>query len=1021
MKPATLTFGSTNSLGAAEPAFGNPSALGGAKPAASAFGTASTLGAATPSFGNASAIGGAKPAFGSASGLGTRSSPWASSTPQQSGGASFGQPAFGSASGIGQKSSPWASSTSTGTAFGQTPQSSFSAAGTPAAGSGGGFASFANTGGFAAAAAKSGSGSVLQQSTPNKLFGSEMDTGSAFTPTPKKDEKPAGSIFGLGPSGFQLESAWKNENAGKDGQPNTATRDSLFNSDFGKALGDASAQPSVAPSTEADMSDTSDGQVKEAGRSSNPESPIEPTRETTTPADTPAPTKFTLPANKGLFGTQSQNEATPAAEVQKSKPTPSIFGEHPGPVRNDSTPVIKKEPVEEDAKPSEDSETPSKPPVPPDTTSKATYTPGTSSAASSASASKQSAGEAPLPPDFLSSSSKTKATTPANAEPPASSGEDTPLPPDFVKPKQRAQPPPQTPTDAPLSFTSEGSELSEPEESSGEATALPDGHDDLDDEGSGVDVGNEISGEPSLKVTPESSFGGKHDTGGPFAKISQPQPQPAHKSLFGEVGKGSMPVFPPPSKLQESPRSPSPVRSAVPMDMLRPDNQRSVSAPDMAPPKTNPRRSIIEVRKPEKSFSERQREGQERLAREKERQRQEEEQPLSDQEDEEVRRELAAPIQPSLEVGPFHAHQDYVGNVTKPGIAGQIEKLYRDINSMIDVLGLNSRKLQAFTKGHAELLKESGRDKDDLTSSESWTLVEIEDLSTLETTLAHELEQGRLHNVDSKSDDCASLAQDLSKLRARQTDFKRTIDARTNPENLSAQRLTPLSAEQSIQRHDLRRDFSTFQTNLAKAEEAISVLRARLAALPSSSPSKHKPPKKVPTVEAVENTIRKMTAMAERKSGDIDVLETQMRRLGLGGGRPSSAGSASLLLLRSAGPGQESPSSSRASSPGNFVTPPSSARKSLRGSVMEGNGIASARSNAPFYTPRSSRLGDSMMSSGYAGGSPGKSPRRKVDEISKEEARAYGERMARRMKVKRAVRDVLAGRGAVEVRDLRRD
>jgi nucleoporin NUP159 len=41
---------------------------------------------------------------------------------------------------------------------------------------------------------------------------------------------------------------------------------------------------------------------------------------------------------------------------------------------------------------------------------------------------------------------------------------------------------------------------------------------------------------------------------------------------------------------------------------------------------------------------------------------------------------------------------------------------------------------------------------------------------------------------------------------------------------------------------------------------------------------------KKPTVEAVTNTIAKMTAMAEKKSADIDVLEAQFRKMGLGGG-----------------------------------------------------------------------------------------------------------------------------------------
>ena len=37
----------------------------------------------------------------------------------------------------------------------------------------------------------------------------------------------------------------------------------------------------------------------------------------------------------------------------------------------------------------------------------------------------------------------------------------------------------------------------------------------------------------------------------------------------------------------------------------------------------------------------------------------------------------------------------------------------------------------------------------------------------------------------------------------------------------------------------------------------------------------------MPTVEAVMRTITKMTSMAEKRSGDVDVLETQLRKLRL--------------------------------------------------------------------------------------------------------------------------------------------
>ncbi|KAI4150412.1 MAG: hypothetical protein LQ340_004091, partial [Diploschistes diacapsis] len=894
-KAATPTFSNTGTLGGSAPTFGSPSSMGASK----------------PTFGSPSALGGGAPlTFGAASGLGNRSLPWSSNASQTTGGIAFGQPSFGSTGSLGQKPSLWgASSTGTGTTFGQTsslggqasvfgqpssfggqssafaastPKFTFGSAATPVAGSGAGFASFANGGGFAAAA-KVGGGSFLQQSTPNKSLGSDMDTGSSFGAPPGKEDLPASGSSGFGSVPFQLGSAWKNEIAGKDRTPKSASQNAggnLFGGDFGKALGEASTQATAPQSKEADMGDISDlEKPKEADKDETPERPKESARETTTPADTPAPSKvFSVPpADSGLFGTQAQSQDTPAAEVQKSAPATSIFGaplSKPEDIATDSAPIIKKEPVDEDNNYLSASKTPGQSPLPPVSTSKASYTAGTSSAASSASDSKQSADEAPSLPDSLKPSGKPE-TEAAADKAPLPAAEVAPLPPDFMRPKRKDQPP-QTPTDAPPSFLSPKPKADEPEESSGEATALPDDNESLGDEDSGVDVAKEITESSSPKITPESSFGAKQDASpidGPFTEIAQPRPQPVQKSLFGEAGKGKMPVFPPPSKLQESPRSPSPVRSLIPSEMLRPDNQRSVSAPGV-PVGRGLRRSMIQAAKPDKSFEERKREEQERRAREKERQRQEEEQSLSDQEDEFIRERLAAPLEPKLELEAFVAHTDYVGESAKPGIPGQIERLYRDINSMIDTLGYNSRTLQEFTQGQYVHVNENGRDKEDLSTPRKWTLVEIEDLSTLETSLLHELESGRLRSVDDKIADIQALQRDLAKLRARQNDLKRTVDSRTDPDNLDAQRAMPLSAEQSIQRHDLRRAFASFQASLCRTEEAISVLRAKLASTSASAPSKRRSPQKqkhkVPTVEAVENTIRKMTAMAERKSGDVD-------------------------------------------------------------------------------------------------------------------------------------------------------
>jgi nucleoporin NUP159 len=84
------------------------------------------------------------------------------------------------------------------------------------------------------------------------------------------------------------------------------------------------------------------------------------------------------------------------------------------------------------------------------------------------------------------------------------------------------------------------------------------------------------------------------------------------------------------------------------------------------------------------------------------------------------------------------------------------------------------------------------------------------------------------------------------------------------------------------------------QTKLVQAEQSLTMLRAKLAEVSPPPSGNVKGTSKVsiartssqrkPTVEAVTNTIAKMTSMAEKKSADIDVLEAQLRKIGLGGG-----------------------------------------------------------------------------------------------------------------------------------------
>ena len=866
-----------------------------------------------PSFGSTTTIGVSTqgPAFGSAGGIGKSASPWGAAS---TGGPQTGGSVFGQSGGLGMRS---------GSAFGTAPTTNPFGSTDPSKSP---FATFAKGGGFAAAAAQTGGESPFAKAGTGAAFGSTMEADTGFGGIPQKKLDAAPSVFST--SGFTLGSTFTGDGSAKTDGPKPAANqfNSMFGNAFGGALGEAQKTVSEPQTKEADMDDGDSDMAPSEGSS---DSPFQPERTTEATKSNSSKTQLpdtTPPKAGGLFGTQAQEKTTPAA-VQNSAPASSFFGkpiltetskpetqppetqppkvggffgtqaqekttpaavqtsalvstsfgkstltttpqstpkkptEAPQPSDTPPSPQIKAEP-EESETPAGVSKSIPEAPLPPESTSKAAYAPGDSS-----NSSKSSPEDAPAPPNQTPSRTKLD-NEEKQPQQGSDSPEDAPLPPDFVQSKTKPK---------------------ERESAAEEDTALPADDEDegWDGEGSGVDVAQEINSitdpNQSVGVTPESSFGASFERsplGEMFSKVPRQPARQNVKSLFGEVGQPSAPYLPPPTRTKESPRSPSPVRLFPPTENLRPDNARSVSAPGrptnfMASRKPGAKKPSSTLRSQPTVQQQRQRDLEAIIAQRTRRQ-EEEEQDLSDREDERVREELETELEGTKTLDEFVAHQDYVGNVTKPGIPGQIEKVYRDVNSMVDTLGLNARSLKAFVKGHSEQAKDGGRSMEDL-DHEDWCLMEVADLGTLENQLAEHLHHGRLQDVQQKLDVCRDMRKDLARIRTKRADITRFFNAKYDPEGSEALRAAPLSAEYAEQQHTLRRNFANVQKLIAQAEENITFLRTSLAARDTSN-GKGVPLKK-PTVEAVTNTILKMTSMIEKKSGDIDVLENQMRKL----------------------------------------------------------------------------------------------------------------------------------------------
>ncbi|KAH7269788.1 uncharacterized protein BKA55DRAFT_669669 [Fusarium redolens] len=926
--PTPSAFGSASQLGQKSSPWGGANtgsaapSTGGAVFGSSGF--SNTAATSAPAFGKPSSIG-----FGQSSQLGAKSSPWASA----SGGAAAATPAFGQ-SGF----SSFANNSNT-SPFGKAASSSTS--GAPASG---GFAGFASKSGFASVN-NNNSGSVFGSGSQpaGSPFGSTSNTETAF---PAKSEQSSGSPFGSTP--FKLQSSFKPDGSAKDDAAKPSG--SLFGSNFGSALTDATNKPEITTPTPRDEEMDTAGATEETPQAKTKDSlfPVQQSPESTTPTTTPAPSKFgfaTSPApqtstfgqpskfgstGSGLFGNKSETpkpsgglfgsasstpkpsgglfsstSATPKAGgtlfgSQQNTPKASIFGGQQKPsgytgiFGQKSEPSKAKSPEAENPKIKVEEDDA---PLPPDTVSKTSLAVGESS--SSSAASKTEA--APLPPDFIpkpkSSSSAVK----------AAEASDTPLPPDFVnvpKPTDKETavydaplPPEPTIPTKPRSVFDKPDGTPKAPSSLFPAVAGPpsDDSDDLDDEdeddeeddeggegeeeddgseGSGVDVAKDLS--PTVSnltpgYTPQSSFGGP---GG--RALGSPQTnQEGSRPLFGELSRNA-PVFPRPNAT--SPRSPSPVRGAVPNRVLRSENMRSVSAPGIASHLLGHRQSQMgaSITSRDAGSSEDPFVAQHRKFKAK--QEAAETQPLVDEDDDEVQKLLASEVEGSLTLDEFIAHSN-VAPPAKESIPSQVEAVYRDINSMIDTLGLNARTVKSFIKGHTENCKQGGRSKEDLDDPEDWVLCEIDELGNiLDNDLYNDLEDGRVRDLDAKLDACHELTRDMHRLRAKQEDLKQILMIRTDPDQAEVTRSMPLSAEQATQQNELRREFAKFSKLLADAEEALTLLKTKIA---SASGASGKGKATIPTVEAVIRTIGKMTAMVEKRSGDIDVLENQLRKVNL--------------------------------------------------------------------------------------------------------------------------------------------
>lgn len=986
-----------------------------------------------PAFGQSS-----KPGFGGTSALGKSQSPWGAPPAERSPGPAPTQPVFGQSAkpafggGFGGSSVPAVSSPGTTT-------STFGKPSAPTFGSSG----FGQLGGMGAKASPWGSGTPVQSpgtasSGQSTLFGGNANAASPFSNVKAagSDDKPASTPFGAfakpadgkpAPSPF----------AGFSGKPpgESSGLASPFAS-FGKQNESGDKPAGSAFSSFGSMGKESPFSSFSSKKDDKPASgfsfgpPAAQQKAPGMPEDPSFGSTVTLSSNTGSFGSASTVGQTPAlGQGSFGKPSgpqaqqgSGLGGLPPGGFKMTSTFLGDGTAKDDLPKPKDPGSSmfgsnfgsslfgqkPDEPSTPikaePDTAGpklgdipEASTTP-----ASPPKESKPQEEAAPLPPDFTISKPKDGAPPPVP--------DDAPLPPDFTN----VRPSKEEGADVPIAgsppldvgdekFSASGNDSGEdegPPEDDDEEEWSEEEEGDEDDEGDEDEQDEEDEDEEYTVENPEqlSAFEARISPASPKREQQQESttPETDKKTSYTPAGfPQPVTTFAPPTRPQESPRSPSPVRASQhgrpPQQQPPPPSFGKISVPPPQPVERPVSRQKAPTPQPQATPAQ-----------------------LEDEEDARIKAVIETPAEPTRDIPEFVAHQDYSGGSTKEGFVGQMEKLYRDVNSMIDTLGMNARSLQAFVDGHKQVRDMSSPlSRNDLDDGEAWALDECDELRSLIEGLDNGLEKGRVENSAGKIADLQDEEKELVKLGHRTADLRRQLATRTDPAQRAAQQNAALPPETAAQQTELRQSVQRLQSLLAEAEESMGLLGADLASLPSTNASSAR---NVPTVEAVTNTILKLTAMVEKRSGDVDLLESQIKRL--------PRGLASLKLnddyeddLVGAMRGSKLLAASTTANGSPRASTTQRPRMAANGDPLGMSGMFGAsRIRTPpglrqsgMFSPGASAFGRSTMS---AGGSA----RKKMQDVSAEEAEEWLKKREARRRVVGNLKEKVEGRGVRVVR-----
>ncbi|KAH0611388.1 uncharacterized protein H6S33_010653 [Morchella sextelata] len=205
------------------------------------------------------------------------------------------------------------------------------------------------------------------------------------------------------------------------------------------------------------------------------------------------------------------------------------------------------------------------------------------------------------------------------------------------------------------------------------------------------------------------------------------------------------------------------------------------------------------------------------------------------------------------------------------------DAIYLNGNMMVNRLGLTVRGMTAYhmaqTQPIADCKHESAKD---MKQSKDWKFCELEKVRKILEEVLDGVKKENKGNEELEAQ-YEAANKGFIKLDTKDAEIKRLLAVHNDPRAAALARARTLTSEQHLQQIKLRKEYTRVEKLLKDAEKEVTQLKAKIASRDKNNAGTVVPP----TVEAVRNTIMKLTGMVERKNGDIEYLADRLNRVKL--------------------------------------------------------------------------------------------------------------------------------------------